>query len=92
MPVFECEKCGCVENTALCNYWVRKSGYDFDTGGKAEVLPALCSECDPDIGKWHGKFAQVSAVGLAIGEDGFLYSHVAKVTHTKIVGRVGAKL
>lgn len=44
MSIFECEKCGCAENTALC-------GYNFRGDG-----PALCSECDPKIGKWHGCF------------------------------------
>ena len=43
MSLFQCEKCGCLENTALCGYWFRK--------GKA-----LCSKCDPNIGKWHGAF------------------------------------
>ena len=45
MSIFKCEKCGCAENTALCRYNVRKEGE-----------PALCSECDPKIGKWHNCF------------------------------------
>ena len=44
MSIFKCEKCGCAENTALCGYNFRGKG------------PALCSECDPKIGKWHGCF------------------------------------
>jgi len=48
MSVFKCEKCGCAENTALCGYWHRKKG-----------APALCSECDPKIGKWHGCFEKI---------------------------------
>lgn len=47
MPLFECSKCGTVDNTALTNFW-------WDV--KQEKKPALCSECDPAIGKWHGKF------------------------------------
>ena len=47
MPVFICENCGCIENTAVSNYWSRGSG------------PALCSECDPEIGKWHGRFPKI---------------------------------
>lgn len=50
MSLFACTGCGCVENTALCGYWFK--------GDK----PALCSECDPDIGKWHGVFPKVDAV------------------------------
>jgi hypothetical protein len=48
MPLFKCSNCGCCENTALSNYWI-------DTMSR-ERKPALCSECDPRIGKWHGKF------------------------------------
>jgi len=46
MTKFKCSKCGCGENTALCNYW--------QTHSKGE--PDLCSECDPLINKWHGAF------------------------------------
>jgi len=45
MSIFECEGCGCAENTALCRYWMRKP-----------ESPKLCSECDPKIGKWHDCF------------------------------------
>lgn len=46
MSLFQCEKCGCCENTALCWYWERKV--------KKQEL--LCSACDPTIGEWHGEF------------------------------------
>lgn len=46
MPLFTCPKCNCIENTALCNYWsLRREGKE-----------PICSECDPNIGEWHGKF------------------------------------
>jgi len=45
MSIFKCEKCGCAENTALCRYNFREKD-----------SPALCSECDPKIGKWHNSF------------------------------------
>lgn len=45
MPLFVCDECECVDNTALTQYW-----------STAEDAPALCSECDPDIGKWHDQF------------------------------------
>lgn len=83
MPLFRCEKCGCVENTALSNWAARhlREG--------APLPPALCSACDPEIGKWHGEFPQRSAVGMVICEDGYLYTkeQIAKrqVTHTKPV-------
>lgn len=60
MPLFKCEKCGCVENTALCRYWRRKNG------------PALCSACDPRINKWHSKFPKRKAKGYRIDNYGFL--------------------
>jgi len=45
MPVFVCDECGCLENTACSQYWSREKG-----------SPALCSLCDPEIRKWHGRF------------------------------------
>jgi hypothetical protein len=62
MPLFMCEGCGSVENTALSNYWTREKG-----------TPALCSACDPETRRWHGEFEQRRAVGMIIGGDGFLY-------------------
>ena len=73
MSLFRCEQCGCVENTAASNYISRK--YPYSEDGKAlPSLPALCSECDPEIGKWHGLFPKKSAKGMMLASDGFLYS------------------
>lgn len=47
MSLFQCSECGCCENTALCNY-------HWSVGYLKQV--AQCSACDPEIGKWHGKF------------------------------------
>jgi len=47
MPLFQCSQCKVTENTAVSNYWV-----DVVRDKK----PPLCSQCDPRIGKWHGKF------------------------------------
>lgn len=84
MPLFKCTGCGCVENTALANYW-----WKVQHEGKS----ALCSECDPEIGKWHDRFpkVQASAHGYKLGADGFLYKPSEMVgpnrfTHTTIVG------
>jgi hypothetical protein len=76
MPLFKCEKCGDVENTALCGYWWKKCNDE----------PLLCSECDPEIGKWHGEFTKRGAGGLMLGEDGFLYSAEQPPRHTKLIG------
>lgn len=64
MSLFKCSKCGCVENTALCRYWMRK-----EDGNKG-----LCSECDPQIRKWHNLFPKESAKGMILLNDGFLCS------------------
>lgn len=47
MPLFVCDKCHCIENTALGRYWSK----DFDTRDKGK---ALCSKCNSK--RWHGAF------------------------------------
>ncbi len=64
MALFKCEPCGCIENTALCNWANRRK----------QNPRALCSECDPDIGEWHKHFDKKPAKGMLLGNDGFLYS------------------
>lgn len=49
MPLYKCTKCGCRENTSLTNF--HQDNW--------EGAPVLCSECDPAIGRWHGKFEKV---------------------------------
>lgn len=51
MPLFECSKCGAADNTAVGNFW----SFHMDK------QPPLCSECDPEIGKWHGLFEKQPA-------------------------------
>ena len=46
MSLFQCDKCGCGEDTALCNYWSARV---------REIVPTCCA-CDPRIGKWHDEF------------------------------------
>jgi len=87
MPIFRCSRCGAIENTALSNYWSQKYGF-----GDEKPSDVLCSECDPEIGKWHGCFPKDPADGFDIGEDGFLYHPDHKPHHTKIVGRVPGEL
>jgi hypothetical protein len=66
MPIFRCSKCGCVENTATSGYWWG------DREDRSET--AMCSQCDPAIGKWHGRFPKQSAKGFILCSDGFLYT------------------
>jgi hypothetical protein len=62
MPLFPCRKCDCIEDTALCHYW----------SARLRQTSALCSACDPTIGKWHGEFPKESAQGWIRDRDGFL--------------------
>jgi hypothetical protein len=49
MSTFRCGKCGCHDDTALCNYWSARV---------RDLLP-VCSACDAKIGKWHGQFPRL---------------------------------
>ena len=59
MSVYQCEKCGCAENTA-CGWYHYTNHDDVEYEDKK-----LCSACGPtkfsdgsetDLGKWHGRF------------------------------------
>jgi hypothetical protein len=54
MATFRCSKCGCHEDTALCNYW----------SDRVRDLPPVCSACDPRIERWHGQFPRLFGVFL----------------------------
>lgn len=74
MPLFHCTNCGCVENTAVGNFW------------SCRTAPQ-CSECK--TGMWHGKFVKQSAVGYQLDTDGFLWGPDEQVpSHIKIVGTI----
>jgi hypothetical protein len=49
MATFRCGKCGCNEDTALCNYW----------SARVRDLRPVCSACDSKIGRWHGQFPRI---------------------------------
>ena len=57
MATFRCSKCGCQEDTALCNYW----------SARIQQTPLLCSACDPKIRKWHGQFLRECQGVLSAG-------------------------
>ena len=94
MPIFQCQKCGCVENTALSGYWLRdmKVMRAKREGQIVEKGPALCTACDPEIGEWHGQFLQGAATsfGYQLGADGFLYGKEDPAKHTTLFGPVPA--
>jgi len=69
MALFQCENCGCRENTAYANQGFKDwpEDYDWSDIPNREGL-MLCSECGPShykgggltgYGIWHGKFEQV---------------------------------
>ena len=49
MATFRCSRCGCDDDTALCNYW----------SSRVRDIPPVCSACDPKIAKWHGQFPRL---------------------------------
>jgi len=62
VSLFVCEKCHCIENTALGRWWSRNSA---DIWPDKDLGLALCSECGPStyrdgtptrFGQWHGRF------------------------------------
>ncbi len=64
MSLYQCEKCGCVENTAKSNFHSRNFDiYPLEFKGKL-----LCSACGPTkfcdgsptrFGKWHNRFERI---------------------------------
>ena len=54
MSSFKCSDCGCKESTGASN-------------GQLHIIQKrdklLCSECDPDIGKWHNRFPKLPFEG-----------------------------
>lgn len=68
MSLFQCENCGCCENTALAPM-SKYMAESYDWGGKEELKTLeLCSACAPlkysdgtdtKYGKWHGQFDRV---------------------------------
>lgn len=79
MPLFRCDECGCIENTALGCYWARDSNiFPPEFRGKklcSEHGPKVYSDGTPtEFGTWHGQFPQRSAAGMQIDQEGFLWS------------------
>lgn len=70
MSLFQCENCGCVENTALSaqGFKLLKSCFDWSEIPEREGM-MLCSACGPtryrdgtktpEFGQWHKRFKRV---------------------------------
>lgn len=70
MSLFQCENCGCVENTALSAQGFKLLAKSFDWSYAPERKGMLlCSACGPcvykdgtkarDYGEWHNRFTRV---------------------------------
>ena len=86
MSLFCCSQCGCVENTALADYHIQEHDH---LGG--EPFKPLCSECNPGIREWHGKFEKRSAVGMWVDKQGFLHNPDAHFADRDLDNMVGIK-
>jgi hypothetical protein len=64
MSFFQCSRCDCVEDTALCRYW----------SARLHSMPVLCSACDPKIARWHGHFPREPAWRWIKDRRGFVCS------------------
>jgi hypothetical protein len=69
MPLFECTKCHCVENTALSSYWRQEMG----AHEQGETFEPVCSECE--TGAWHGKFEKRLVSATAYVRKGQFLHH-----------------
>lgn len=88
MSLFQCERCGCVENTALAaqGFKMRIMQECFDwTGIEDRQNKLLCSACGPSryrdgqpsrFGKWHEKFDRVF-----LPKDKFFTNSVGNLEH-----------
>ncbi len=70
MSLFQCENCGCVENTACSFQGIKPMADEFDFSGMEERKDMLlCSACAPSrfidddiengMGVWHGEFDRI---------------------------------
>lgn len=69
MSLFQCENCGCVENTALSCQGIKPVAKWFNWDGIEDRRGLLlCSACAPtldsdkaktEFGEWHGQFERV---------------------------------
>ncbi len=88
MSLFQCENCGCCENTALAGHSIKGMSDIFDwTGIEYREGTHLCSACAPKkhsdgtpsgYGVWHGEFDRVF---LPKGE--FHTNKVGNLEHTE---------
>ena len=97
MSIFQCEKCGCGENTACGRYHTRNM--DIWPDDELKGL-ALCSACSPTHykdgevnkkgGEWHGKWNRVFYPKGAMStnhEGNLIHTESGKYAHECGLGR-----
>lgn len=89
MGLFVCEKCECIENTALGHFWMVNRIEEFEWTeelSKYKNKP-LCSDCAPrrfangtltGMGKWHDKFPKEHISKVPENERHQLYNYDPK--------------
>ena len=55
MPLFICDACGCVENTATSDFWIQ---------ARQDLPDRRCSKCR--TGTWHDVFPQLPYAGQKV--------------------------
>ncbi len=89
MPLFICDECSGIENTALGTSFLKSTGkfYGLLVKDHSKVT-ALCSECTPPERAhrrppltWHGEFPKVIATEQMVRECG-LWPHPLTGTHS----------
>lgn len=91
MPLFVCDRCDTIENTALGFYWGK-----WNYGWKDETLngKALCSGCSPTQladgtrnkrgGGWHGQFPREIATEAKLLKSGLdRFVHLGKFEYLR---------
>jgi hypothetical protein len=85
MSLYQCQNCGCVENTASGHYWSRDQRHFNWVGIEDRAGKKLCSACGPvafasgeptRLGRWHGRFERVF-----LPKDMFRTNHEGNLEH-----------
>lgn len=89
MPLFVCDTCNGIENTALGTARDKETGkYRGFLVKDHGSIEALCSECMPN-GVWHGKFPKANATEALVRERGLWpvphtgFIHLGKFEHLR---------
>lgn len=83
MPLFVCDECRSIDNTATGHYWTRALTQWMDASKNGKALCSACAPTEyddgsknPEGGKWHGRFPRevATAENLAPRLEHFVYT------------------